>query len=274
MDNMKIVAINGSHRGEKGYTQFLINKLFGGACKAGAHCETIILAEKRINLCLGCRICHTQKSYLKCVYDQTDDVSSLFDIMRTADMLIWATPIYIFNMSGLLKTFLDRITSTADSSILKLSQSGLFFHHIDKSLISKPFVLLTCQDNFESETHKNVVSYFQTFSKFVDAPMVGVLTRRSGLLVGHGKDREKEALYPKIQLSYEAFFKSGEELVKNGVISKKTQKIANQNIINMPKSVEYLLKFRFIRKNQRIMNKIFQKASTEMMTNSGSKSGA
>jgi multimeric flavodoxin WrbA len=261
---MKIVAINGSHRGKNGYTQFLIDKFFEGAENAGAQCETIVLAEHKINRCLGCRICHTQKSYLKCVYDEKDDVRCLFDIMRTADMLVYATPIYIFNMSGLMKVFLDRITSTADSSILALSDAGLFFHHIEKQLVSKPFVLLTCQDNFESETSKNVVSYFKTFSKFLDAPLVGVLVRTSGSLVGHGKDPERERQYPKILIVYDALIQAGKELVYKGAVSKTTQKRANQLIIDIPKPVEFLLKFRWIRKNRRIMNTIFQKAAMHM----------
>jgi hypothetical protein len=33
---MKLVAINGSHTGKRGYTHFLIEKLFEGAKKEGA----------------------------------------------------------------------------------------------------------------------------------------------------------------------------------------------------------------------------------------------
>jgi multimeric flavodoxin WrbA len=198
------------------------------------------------------------------VYDKKDDVDKLFDIMRTADILVYATPIYIFTMSGLMKTFLDRITSTGDSSILALSKAGLFFHNIDKQLVSKPFVLITCQDNFESETYKNVVSYFKTFSKFLDAPLVGVLIRTSGSLVGHGTIPEREAKYPKIRSVYEAFIKAGEELVHKGAVSKSTEKRANQLIIDIPKPVQFLMRFHWIRKNRRIMDKIFQKAAEQM----------
>jgi NAD(P)H-dependent FMN reductase len=258
---MKIVAINGSHRGERGYTQFLIDKVFEGIQHAGAQCETIVLSQHKINRCLGCRVCHTEKSYLKCVYDEKDEVSQLFDIMRSADMLVYATPIYIFTMTGLMKIFLDRITSTADSAILSLSDSGLFFHHIDKKLLSKPFVVLTCQDNFEFETSINVVSYFRTFSRFLDAPLAGILIRTSGSLVGHGKDKEKERQYPKIQQVYAALVKAGEELVMYGKISANTQKIANQPIINIPKVIELLLQLSVIRKNKTIMERIFQQAA-------------
>ncbi len=264
---MKIVAINGSHRGERGYTQFLIDKVFLGAQRAGAQCETIVLAHHSIRKCSGCRICQTQKSYLKCVYHEKDDVHKIFEIMRSADMLIYATPIYIFTMTGLMKTFLDRITSTADSTILALSNSGLFFHHIDSQLLSKPFVLLTCQDNFESEASKNVVSYFQTFSKFLDAPLVGVLRRTSGGLVGHGKNKEKEAMYPKIQFVYDSFITAGEELVNRKKVTSKTQEKTNQIIINIPKPIAYILKCNFIRKNKKIMDMIFQKANKNMSKN-------
>lgn len=257
---IKILAINSSHRGNKGYTQFLIDKFFSGAEKAGAECETTVLTQYKINRCLGCRICHKENHYLKCVYEEKDDIKLIFDKMREADILIFATPIYIFNMSGLMKTFLDRITSTADSEIMTISESGLFFHNIDKQLVSKPFVLITCQDNFEDETSANVVSYFKTFSNFLDAPLAGIIRRKSGGLVGHGKDTEKEKQYPKIKDVYSSIEKAGFELVKEGRISTKTQKVCNQNIINMPKIFEFLLRFNFIRKNKQFMSKILEKA--------------
>lgn len=258
---MKIVAINGSHRGSKGYTQFLIDKLFEGAESAGADCETIVLAKKKINLCLGCRVCQKSNHYLKCVYDEKDDIQEIFAKMREADILIFATPIYIFNLSGLMKIFLDRISSTSDSGIKAISDSGLFFHHIDKELISKPIVLLTTQDNFETETSASVVSYFKTFSNFLDAKLVGIINIKSGGMAGYGKDNEKTKQYPKIQRVYSALEQSGIELARLGKISKKTQKSANQNIINMPKMIELLLMLKFIRRNKKFMIKILEKAN-------------
>jgi len=255
---MKIVAINGSHRGKNGYTQFLINKLFAGAEKAGAVCETIVLAEHKIERCTGCRICHKNDHYLKCIYQDKDDVTSLFDQMRSADILIFATPIYIFSMTGLMKIFLDRITSTADSCILTISDAGLFFHHIDKTLISKPFVLLTCQDNLEDATSNSVISYFKTYSKFVDAPLIGVIRRKSGSLTGHGRDSEKGKKYPVVKEIYQAIEQTGAELARNRKISAATLKTANKNIVQMPSFIEFILSFDFVRRNKTIMHKIFQ----------------
>jgi multimeric flavodoxin WrbA len=257
---LKIVALNGSHRGEKGYTRFLIDKLFAGAAKAGAICETIDLKNYCINSCIACRKCHSANHYLKCVFDDKDDVHLIFEKMRDADILVFATPVYIFNMTGLMKTFLDRITSTADSGIMALSESGLFFHHIDKKLISKPFVLITTQDNFENATSDNIISYFHTFSKFLDAPIAGIIRRKSGKLVGHGMDQERENRFPEIREVYAAIENAGTELVRFGKISKATEKKTNRNVIQMPKMVEFLLQFNAFRKNKRFMSAILEKA--------------
>jgi len=231
---MKILAINGSHTGKRGYTHFLIEKLFEGAKNAGADCEEITLAKLKINICKGCGVCNTEKHLLKCIYEEKDDVAMIFNKMREADIIIYATPIYVFNMSGLMKVFIDRINATGNSKEFKLSESGLFFHHISKDIYSKPFVTLICHDNFENEMSKNVISYFKTFSKFMDAPQVGTIIRRSGKVTGHGKNPEKEKQYPKILESYQALKLAGKELVTKGKINRKTQKTASQDIIPVP----------------------------------------
>ena len=222
---MKIIAINGSHTGKRGYTHFLIEKLFSGARNKGANCEEITLAELKINICKGCSVCNSEKHLLKCIYEEKDDVAMIFNKMREADIIIYATPIYVFNMSGLMKVFIDRINATGNSNDFNLSESGLFFHHISKDIYSKPFVTLICHDNFENETSKNVISYFKTFSRFMDAPQVGTIIRRSGKITGHGKDLNKEKQYPKISESYKAIELAGEELAIQGKSARKIREL-------------------------------------------------
>jgi multimeric flavodoxin WrbA len=231
---MKILAINGSHRGEKGFTQFLIDKVFEGAQNAGAECDTIVLAKLNINHCLACDTCHTPEHFLKCVYEGKDDVKSIFDKIIEADILIYATPTYIFSMSGLMKTFLDRFYGTADVNEIKLSKSGLIFHHIDNRLLSKPFAVITCCNGMENELTKNTVSYFRTFSKLNDAKLLGILVRNGGQLVQHGTDPLMERRFPKLTDVYNAYIQAGRELVVHGSISKSTLNKANQEILPIP----------------------------------------
>lgn len=231
---MKILAINSSHSGEKGYTGFLIDKLFQGAREVGADCEAIILVNLRITPCLGCLTCQTEKHHLRCVFDEKDDVRFIFDKIRGADILIFATPVYVFGMSSRLKALLERFHSTADVDDFRVSGSGMFFHAIDRDLCSKPFVTVVCCDNLEDETPKNVLSYFGTYSKFMDAPCVGLMVRNAGELTGHGKDPGKENTSPRIFQIYDAYVQAGKELATMGRISKITQQKANQEVISVP----------------------------------------
>ena len=65
---MRILAINGSHRGKTGCTQLLLGKLGEGVHAAGAEFETVILAEKIINSCLACGFCGKSSTRGHCVY--------------------------------------------------------------------------------------------------------------------------------------------------------------------------------------------------------------
>jgi multimeric flavodoxin WrbA len=231
---MKILAINGSHRGDKGHTHFLINKLFQGAAAEGAECETVVLAKLKINRCLACGHCHTDDHFLQCIYDDQDDVRTIFQKMASADIIVYATPVYVFGMSGLLKTFLDRMNATGNTLDLRISEGGFMFHHIDRAICSKPFVVLVCCDNLEAETPKNVLSYFHTFSRFMDAPQAGVLARNGGRLSGHGRGPDRQQRFPKIVGVYAAYEQAGRELAREGRIRYGTQRRANQEIIPVP----------------------------------------
>ena len=60
---MRIVAINASHRGDKGLTRVFIDRIFHGVAQAGADCQVITLAKLEIDRC------QTDQSHLTCVYN-------------------------------------------------------------------------------------------------------------------------------------------------------------------------------------------------------------
>jgi putative NADPH-quinone reductase len=234
MRPVRILALNASHRGDQGHTRLLIDRLFQGARDAGAEREVISLARLKINRCLACDQCQTTEHHLHCVYDDKDGVRAIFNKMAQADVIIYATPVYVFGMSGLLKTFLDRIHATSDSRQMTVSDSGLLFHHIDRTICAKPFVTLVCCDNLEAETPRNVLSYFRTFSRFMDAPQVGVLVRNGGRLSGYGRGVEQARLFPRLPAIYAAYEQAGRELAQDGYIHRVTERRANQEIIPLP----------------------------------------
>ena len=239
---MKILAINSSFRGDNGYTSFLIEKLFEGAREAGAICESITLAKLKINHCIDCQVCQTESHFLKCVHQ--DDVEMVFNKMRDADLIIFATPVYVFNISSLLKTLLERYYSTCSIGDFKFTKSGLIFHDVDEAMCSKPFVVLITCDNMLNETTHSITEYFKIYAKFNDARIAGMLVRKQGSLIGHGKNPVKEKNFPIIYEIYDAYRQAGKELTINGFIDRSTQKRANRLIIQIPFFAKYLMKFK------------------------------
>jgi multimeric flavodoxin WrbA len=67
--------------------------------------ETVFLSDYEINSCRGCTVCFKQE---KCIIK--DDVGYIVEKMKSSDAIIFVTPIYAMNISGLLKTFIDRIS--------------------------------------------------------------------------------------------------------------------------------------------------------------------
>lgn len=82
-----------------------------GAREAGNMVETVSLKGKDIGFCRGCLIC--QKTQ-ECVI--LDDASRIAQKALNADVLVFATPVYYYGMSGQLKTLLDRCNPLFSSS--------------------------------------------------------------------------------------------------------------------------------------------------------------
>ncbi len=106
-----ILAINGSPREAEGVTDLVTRKFLEGARVAGAETETVYLSGLKMADCLGCFECWF-KTPGTCRHK--DDVPGVQEKMRRADVLVYATPLYICTMSALMKRFLDRIIPMAE----------------------------------------------------------------------------------------------------------------------------------------------------------------
>lgn len=240
---MRLLAINGSHKKVGGINQLLIDKLFEGAIESGAECETIRLSKYNINPCIACNYCQEQNEY-KCIYDEKDDFIKIITKIKHSDIIIYSTPIYIFQMSSKMKAFLERYYSRGKSNIKTLSHSHLFFHDIEKELCAKPFVSIIISDNFEKKTTENVKLYFETFSKFMDAPNVGCLIRNGCFIFKNESINERQKnMINDILLNLK---KAGKCLVENGYIPKKIESSISRNVLPVPSLIFNILKrFKF-----------------------------
>ena len=99
---MKILAIVGSPR-PKGNTNYLVDQALEEASKLGIETEKIVLSDYHVNPCLGHDNCASLNSCL-----QKDDTAAILDKFCQADGVILATPVYYFNITAQMKSFIDR----------------------------------------------------------------------------------------------------------------------------------------------------------------------
>ena len=88
----------------KSNSDILAERMIAGAKDAGHQVEHISLKGKALKFCIGCLACQkTQECVLK------DDAVWIAEKVKNADTLVFATPIYYYEMSGQMKTLLDRL---------------------------------------------------------------------------------------------------------------------------------------------------------------------
>lgn len=98
----KVLIISTSLR-QNSNSEALADAFFRGARDGGNTVEKISLHDKTIGFCKGCLAC--QKTGRCIIHDDADAIAHRMSI---ADVLVFATPIYYYEMSGQLKTMLDR----------------------------------------------------------------------------------------------------------------------------------------------------------------------
>ncbi len=108
---MKITAFNGSPRAGNGNTHVMVEEFLKGAEEARADVENVFLSEKKIGHCIGCFKCWVDRSE-GCVIK--DDMRELLPKYLASDIAVFATPLYVDNVTGIMKDFMDRLIPLGD----------------------------------------------------------------------------------------------------------------------------------------------------------------
>ena len=98
----KVLVVSTSLRGNSN-SEILAKECERGAKDAGHEVEFVSLRGKDIRFCIGCMTC--QKSG-RCVLK--DDVAEIMAKVKESEVIIFATPIYYYEMCGQMKTLSDR----------------------------------------------------------------------------------------------------------------------------------------------------------------------
>lgn len=125
-----------------------------GAKTAGHQVETISLRGKTLAFCRGCFAC---QELGHCV--MKDDADAITEKVSTADVVVFATPVYYYGMAGQMKVLIDRMNA--------LFTKNYTFRDI--------YLLTTCADESEDELHHVTSGIEGWVACFEHARLAGVL---------------------------------------------------------------------------------------------------
>jgi len=166
--NNRALIINGAIRA-KGNTDTLISKIIEGSADTGVNVALVTLREKKVGNCIGCYQCLKEAT---CSIQ--DDMTEIRDSIQEAQLLIFASPLYWCGVTGMMKTFIDRLF--------------FYYHPQTKNKISgKGAIIITPMNQqnvvYESET---LVQFYKRLLNclginFVDMFFFGDIMKKSDL---------------------------------------------------------------------------------------------
>lgn len=220
---MKITVFNSSPHAGSGNTQVVVDAFAKGAQAAGADVESVFLARKNIKPCIACMSCWAKTPGICAI---KDDMKELLDKALESDIAVFATPVYLDNVSGVMKNFLDRLTPTADCHIEKdeLGES----RHVKKGDKELRFVVIsTC--GYPEQSHFQVISLsFHRIARQIHGKVLAEIYRGGGILL---KNMENTPLGPIIDAYLKIVEKAGREVVENGSLSDETKAALDRPLV-------------------------------------------
>jgi multimeric flavodoxin WrbA len=215
----KILVINGSPRGQNGFTYYYLEKLLEGIRRTNAQLELIDICKYRILPCTGCYNCW-KESNGSCI--QKDDVGEIYSKLDNADHIIFAFPLYHDGVPGILKNFIDRGLYRMYPYMIE--GDGITRHPRRLKRDQKMTIFSIC--GFPENKHFEAVkTFFKQKSHNSHIPISNQIYR-SACMYLYSNPLE----YQKLNHISEALKTAGEELGRTGLIEDKLIKRIEANV--------------------------------------------
>ncbi len=108
----KVLVLMGSPR-KGGNTDMLADAFVKGAEAAGNEVTKLNVGSKKISGCVACYGC--QRNGGTCVVK--DDMQEVYEQLQDTDMIVFASPIYYFNLTAQIKAVIDRFFAGGTESV-------------------------------------------------------------------------------------------------------------------------------------------------------------
>jgi multimeric flavodoxin WrbA len=219
---MKIVAINGSPRAERGYTSLILTPFIQVMMDAGAGVGLFHIQNLNIKPCdCGQMYCWYNKPG-ECYH--TDDMQILYPKLKEADILVLATPVYI-PLTGKMQDLLNRLCPLIEP--LLENHHGRTRAKLRKDVQIRKIVLVSTGGWWEKENFATVLHIIKELAENAGIEFAGALLRPHAFLMKReGKiTKEGEAILY-------AAKRAGKELMKEGCINEDTLAMISQPLIS------------------------------------------
>ncbi len=150
---MKVVCIYGSPR-KKGNSATIANRFLDRLNESHDGVKKYYLNKLNFKGCQGCMSCKGKAE--KCVLK--DDLTEVLEQIKETDVLVLATPVYYYDITGQMKCFIDRTWSFLKED---------WEENPEPSRISsgKTIVFIQTQGDANPEMHKDVYMKYELFFK-------------------------------------------------------------------------------------------------------------
>jgi multimeric flavodoxin WrbA len=218
----KAVAINGSPNMEKGDTAMVLTPFIKGMKDAEADVKLFYTRRLKIKPCTcGEMYCWYNKPGECCI---KDDMQTIYPNLRKANILIFATPVYI-PLPGDMQNFINRLCPLVKP--LLETRNGRTRGRFHEDVKIQKVVLVSTGGWWEKENFDVVIHIAEEFALNASVEFAGAVIRPHAFLI-----KRKGKITSDGEKVLSALQKAGNELIKEGEISEETLKKISRPLIS------------------------------------------
>jgi len=219
---IKVVAINGSPRMDKGNTAMILAPFIQGMTDAGSDVELLYTRRLKVKPCTC--------SEMFCWYSEPgeccikDDMQLVYPKLREADILVLATPVYI-PLPGDMQIIINRLCPLIEPFLeTRKGRTRARFH--DNVKIRK-IMLVSTGGWWEKENFGTVVRIVEELAEDASVEFAGAVLRPHAFLM-----KKEEELTKDGKAVVSAVRRAGYELIKEGGMNRETLETVSHPLIS------------------------------------------
>jgi len=213
---MKVLALNGSPRMKASSTNNMLQPLLEGMRAAGAETELIHIRKLDLEACIGCYTCWVRTPG-ECVHKDKDGMAAALESYNTADLVVFGTPLYHFNMSGIMKTFIDRTLPRIEPWLIPHPDIPDVTFHPERFHKPNKIMLVSPCGFPEFDHFESIVATFKHMARMERFEYVGEILRPGA------EPLSRRSLQGLFTHYYDLLRQAGEGIIREGRISDETQ---------------------------------------------------